>query len=289
MLPPVLKKELKTELKTEVKLRRSPEQKPVLVRCETPVKISSSTTSTNVEKFYQSVKCKLVKPNEDNTAVNGNKENTEDIIVVDASKPKKRKRAKIKTEQKTKEPEDSDIKVIGSQGPTPEGLYKQMQKTIERAKGKLRGQSTGVIVANQQRQLRHEKERVALQQQQLQQTNMQQQQQLQQTNMQQQVLQHRHYRKQVPIACAVCNQISPSQKALIIHVKTYHPNYRYPCGYCPRIFASYNTRYKHIKEHSQPQLYCPVCNKGFHFQSELDQHTPVHSAVLPFPCTLCDK
>ena len=103
-------------------------------------------------------------------------------------------------------------------------------------------------------------------------------------------MQHvRQYCKWVPIACPVCNQISPSQKALIFHVQTCHPNYRYPCGYCPRTFASYNTRYKHVKEHSQPQLNCPVCNKGFHFQSELQRHTPVHSTVLPFPCTLCDK
>ena len=160
MLPPVLKKELKTELKTEVKIQCSPKLKSVLVRCETPVKISSSTTSTKVKKFYQSVKHKLelVKPNEDNTAVNGNKENTEDIIVVGASKPKKRKCVQIKTEQKTEEPEDSDIKITGAQGPTPKGLFKQMQKTIECAKGKLCGQSTGAIVAHQQRQCQCHKE-----------------------------------------------------------------------------------------------------------------------------------
>ena len=149
MLPPGLKKELKTEIKTDIGNRRSPELKPVLVRCETPVKISSSTTSTKVEKFYQSVKHKLELVNEDNTAVNENKENTEDVIVVGASKPKKRKRAQIKTEWIRKEPEDSDIKVTGSQGPTTKGLYKLMQKTIERAKGKLRGQSSGFIVSNQ--------------------------------------------------------------------------------------------------------------------------------------------
>ena len=158
MLPPGLKKELKTEIKTDVGNRHSPELKPVLVRCETPVKISSSTTSTKVENFYQSVKCKLELVNEDNTAVNENKENTEDVIVVGASKPKKRKCAQIKTEQIRKEPEDSDIKVTGSQGPTTEGLYKLMQKTIERAKGKLRGQSSGFIVSNQQRQHRCQKE-----------------------------------------------------------------------------------------------------------------------------------
>ena len=38
MLPPGLKKELKTEIKTDVGNRHSPELKPVLVRCETPVK-----------------------------------------------------------------------------------------------------------------------------------------------------------------------------------------------------------------------------------------------------------
>ena len=100
---------------------------------------------------------------------------------------------------------------------------------------------------------------------------------------------HRQYRKRVPLACPVCNQLLPSQKAMIIHVKNDHTHYKYPCGNCPRTFSSFNTRYKHMKEHSQPQLYCPVCNKGFHFQSELDRHTLVHSAVLPFPCTLCEK
>ena len=90
--------------------------------------------------------------------MNEDKEITEDVIVMGASKPKKRKCAQIKTEQIRKEPEDSDIKVTGSQGPTTEGLYKLMQKTIECAKGKLRGQSSGFIVSNQQRQCRHQKE-----------------------------------------------------------------------------------------------------------------------------------
>ena len=40
-----------------------------------------------------------------------------------------------------------------------------MQKTIEQAKGKLRGQSSGFIVSNQQRQCRRQKEWDALQQQ----------------------------------------------------------------------------------------------------------------------------
>ena len=65
MLPPGLKKELKTEIKTDVGNRHSPELKPVLVRYETPVKISSSTTGTKVKKFYQSVKHKLELVNED--------------------------------------------------------------------------------------------------------------------------------------------------------------------------------------------------------------------------------
>ena len=86
------------------------------------------------------------------SAENGNKENTEEIIVVGASKPKKRKRLKIKTEPKAKEPADSDIKITGAQGPTTEGLFNQMQKAIEHAKGKLRGQSTAAVVAQQQRQ-----------------------------------------------------------------------------------------------------------------------------------------
>ena len=269
MFPPLLKKELKTELKPEVKIKRSPELKPVLVRCETPQKISNCTPK--VEKFYQSVKWKLelVNKNEnEGSAENGNKEKTEEIFVVGASKPKKRKRLKIKTEPKAKEPQDSDIKITGAQGPTTEGLFKLMQKAIERAKGKLRGQSTAEIVAQQQRQRRRTQERVALQQQQIQPVTMQ---------------QHRQYRKRVPLACPVCNQLLPSQKAMITHVKTDHTHYRYPCGNCPRTFSSFNTRYKHMKEHSLPQLYCPVCKKGFHFQSELDRHTPVHSAVLPFP------
>ena len=95
MLPPLLKKEMKTELKTEVKIQHSPELKPVLVRCETPQKISNSTPK--VEKFHQSVKRKLQLVNKnEGSAENGNKENTEEIIVVGASKPKKWKQTENK-------------------------------------------------------------------------------------------------------------------------------------------------------------------------------------------------
>ena len=143
------------------------------------------------------------------------------------------------------------------------------------------------ILSNQQRQRKRHKELDDLQQQ-------------MQEELQQQPVQPlfpavqrqtRQYRKRGPVECPVCKVIHPSQKAVILHLTKDHPDYKFPCGICSRSFNCFNSRYKHLKEHDSPQLFCPDpgCNKAFHFQSEYDRHVGVHNTVLPFPCDSCPK
>ena len=153
-------------------------------------------------------------------------------------------------------------------------------------KSKLCGQPTADIVANQLRQKQRHKEHDNLNQQ-----HQVMQQQVQIQLQQQPHVTSRQYRKHGPVTCPTCAAVHPSQKALVMHIKTAHPGYKYPCPVpmCPRTFNSFYTWYKHMKEHQAPTFFCSGCTRTFHFQSELDRHKPVHSVVLPFACNLCVK
>ena len=90
-------------------------------------------------------------------------------------------------------------------------------------------------------------------------------------------------------ACPACHFMHVTQKAIISHVKTAHPDFRYPCTVCDKTFVNFNTKYKHEKEHRDPSYFCGECGCGYHYSSELKHHSNVHSTVLPFGCDRCEK
>ena len=263
-----------------------------------PEQIEQKVNGFSKELKVALFKCDTVedqslKPNVDYIA--DTRAEPDDIVITGSKQAKKRKRTipSVKSEFgfKSKRKKDSDVKIVKETGPTTEGLYKMMQRTIERAKGKLRGETTAVTVANQQRQQRRQKDREtqcssSSNQQQFQQHV---QQQLQQQQASSSSSSRKQYRKRGPITCPVCHITEVSQKALISHISANHPGYRYPCEFCDRQFYSFNTMYKHRKEHDAPQFPCPGCPKQFHFQSELDRHKGIHNTVLPYACDYCPK
>ena len=91
------------------------------------------------------------------------------------------------------------------------------------------------------------------------------------------------------ISCPACEFTDKTQKNINCHVKTTHPDFRYSCSICDKTFGNYSTKFKHDKEHTSPSHFCGECGKGFHYSSELQRHSPVHSTVLPYGCQSCDK
>ena len=90
------------------------------------------------------------------------------------------------------------------------------------------------------------------------------------------------------LQCPVCFKKETTQKACLSHISTVHPDYKFMCSVCSKLFSTYNTKYRHEKEHSQEHV-CGDCGKGFPFKSELNRHAGVHASVLPYPCDKCEK
>ena len=93
-----------------------------LTRCDTSPKVDSK----KVQQFYENVKCKL-------EYVAETREESDDILFTGEKLLKKRKQIpKVKTENIIKDSaaKDTDIQITDESGPTPEGLFRQMQKLL---------------------------------------------------------------------------------------------------------------------------------------------------------------
>ena len=51
--------------------------------------------------------------------------------------------------------------------------------------------------------------------------------------------------KKKPHRCPACKQLKDTYKALITHLKECHPEYKYCCKYCRKMFNSNSWRYQH--------------------------------------------
>ena len=90
------------------------------------------------------------------------------------------------------------------------------------------------------------------------------------------------------LQCPMCLHTEHTQKACLQHISMYHLEYKFKCKSCPKDFSSFHSHYRHEREDT-PKYVCGDCAKTFPFKSELDQHSGVHSAVLPYKCEDCNK
>ena len=88
--------------------------------------------------------------------------------------------------------------------------------------------------------------------------------------------------------CVVCDSMFHIQKDLNEHIRKKHPDYRFKCHHCTRVFGTANAAYKHEVSHAGLKFACKVCNKAFQFKGALKDHVKVHTGSGMYPCTNCD-
>ena len=94
------------------------------------------------------------------------------------------------------------------------------------------------------------------------------------------------------IKCEFCENIFEDQKALKIHQKTIHTfkGEKLQCEKCNKYYPDYTIN-KHIKTvHSEGKFKCDICNKAFHYEKSLSDHTTLyHNSGDTWKCELCLK
>ena len=89
--------------------------------------------------------------------------------------------------------------------------------------------------------------------------------------------------------CLWCTDVFKLLKEFNHHVKDKHPEVKYTCRFCSHQFESYGGKRKHEVLHLPPRHFCEFCDKGFHFNSELQEHRKHHTGEGLIPCTGCNK
>ena len=89
--------------------------------------------------------------------------------------------------------------------------------------------------------------------------------------------------------CPLCDFTDKTQKACVMHIQMYHPQYRFKCKYCTKDFPQHASLYRHEKEHQAPSHICLKCGYSCVYKSEMDRRVAVHQEVLPYGCEKCDK
>ena len=89
--------------------------------------------------------------------------------------------------------------------------------------------------------------------------------------------------------CLWCTEVFKLLQEFNDHVKQKHPDVKYTCRFCTREFESYGGKRKHEVLHLPPRHFCEFCDKGFHFNSELQKHRKHHTGEGLIPCTGCNK
>ena len=68
-------------------------------------------------------------------------------------------------------------------------------------------------------------------------------------------------------------------------MKEKHPDVKFRCQHCPKVYDTYNTRYKHEYKHFQLPYKCHHCDKRFLFPGLRAKHKKQHTGVGLLPCT----
>ena len=86
------------------------------------------------------------------------------------------------------------------------------------------------------------------------------------------------------VKCTVCPKKFATYMKLVNHLKTDHPDYKFPCKYCPKTFDSSSWRYQHQMRHEGLRYKCPVCFKLFQYYYMVRDHYKVHSKKKLYVC-----
>ena len=88
--------------------------------------------------------------------------------------------------------------------------------------------------------------------------------------------------------CVICEEVYHTQKDLNDHIRQDHPDFKFKCHHCARVFMTANAAYKHEVGHAGKKFACKDCNKAFQFKGALKDHLKVHTGKRMYPCTNCD-
>ena len=89
-------------------------------------------------------------------------------------------------------------------------------------------------------------------------------------------------------ACRVCEEVYHSQKGLNDHIRQDHPDPKFKCCHCIRVFMMADAAYKHELRHAGKKFTCKYYNKAFQFKGALKDHLKVHTGKGMYQRTNCD-
>ena len=88
-----------------------------------------------------------------------------------------------------------------------------------------------------------------------------------------------------PCPAKPCAKICHLIKELNDHIQKIHPDFKFKCSQCPKLYSTYNARYKHEHSHFELPYVCHFCRKRFLFPGLRDRHEGQHTGKNLFPCT----
>ena len=102
-------------------------------------------------------------------------------------------------------------------------------------------------------------------------------------------------KKILKLKCPVtgCDVRSDSEASRNKHVADSHPDHKFQCSHCGKVYATSNGLWKHTNKHFAPSHVCPWedCNRKCYYKSELKTHIKTHTQEGLIQCTWrgCDK
>ena len=96
---------------------------------------------------------------------------------------------------------------------------------------------------------------------------------------------HKKIDKHLKCPDSECPDVFPYVKELNHHLKTKHPDIKFKCKYCPKVYDCYNSRYKHEASHFELPYRCHFCEKRFQFPKLREKHERQHTGKNLLPCT----
>ena len=96
---------------------------------------------------------------------------------------------------------------------------------------------------------------------------------------------HKKVDKKLKCCVEACTEIFPFVKELNGHMKEVHPDVKFHCKYCPKMYDSHNAHYKHEASHFQYRYLCHYCTRRFQFPGLREKHERQHTRNNLLPCT----
>ena len=78
-------------------------------------------------------------------------------------------------------------------------------------------------------------------------------------------------------SCVLCKKKCKTMAEITRHIRNDHPDFKYSCSKCPKVFVMQNGRYKHEMLHKGLKYYCDTCDKPFIWNCELRDHERIHT------------